>query len=98
MAGLDKRPRQPPIVRRLSFLNCLSAQWKQSRQAAVAFMSDNPKHKRMTAKRTMQAHLAWVIFILSGEYQCPPDSVRSELAFLFRRPDEARGEQQDAMK
>ncbi len=61
-------------------------------------MSDNPKHKRMTAKRTMQAHLAWVIFILSGEYQCPPDSVRSELAFLFRRPDEARGEQQSAMK
>lgn len=46
-------------------------------------MSDNPKHKRMTAKRTMQAHLAWVIFILSGEYQCPPDSVRSINTLTF---------------
>lgn len=82
----------------LDIIDRLSTQKKQSRQAAVAYMSDNPKHKRMTAKRTMQAHLAWVIFILSGEYQCPPDSVRSELAFLFRRPDEARGEQQSTMK
>lgn len=58
MAGLDKRPRQPPIVRRLSFLNCLSAQWKQSRQAAVAFFSAVSATDLVSRMQTS----AWAIF------------------------------------
>lgn len=60
-------------------------------------MSDNPKHKQMLPKRTTLAKLAWVTFIFSGEHTCPTGSGQSELVFLFRRLDEARGEQQSAM-
>lgn len=78
MAGLDKRPRQPPIVRRLSFLNCLSAQWKQSRQAAVALIPDIQAPIGHAPKRTVLNHHELMRF--------SPTRVHSSLGFIQEAP------------